>query len=544
MGLMDARRPIGITFGRPPALEDALSARRRTDSGLAARLRMPLIMIGAGLLLNPALTIDIVHALLVGAFLLLVIWRVVLFNMATLPRLARRNRDLTDPELPRYTVLVPLYREARALPGLIRSLSSLDYPQDQLEIFLLVEADDSETRAALRALTLPPCFFVMLVPPGHPRTKPRALNHGLAMATGDLVVIYDAEDRPHRNQLRAAASAFMRGGERLVCVQAPLRAYNARESWISGQWGLEYLVQFSFLVPALARLGLPVPLGGTSNHFRAVPLHAAGGWDAWNVTEDADLGIRLSRLGYTVGTISEPTLEEAPIGFRAWTAQRSRWIKGYIQTWLTAQKQASDPALCLRPGQAIAIHVILGGTILSATLHGIFAVWFALMLLLPGVQAHWFDVALLAFGIGSNMAIGALACIKTRTPLIGAVLTQPAYWPLMSVAAARAWAGLFMRPHYWAKTEHGITRLALPADQDDMGADQPAGAPQDANLPELDTDDLRRDRVYRPRHLRRATREPTGRSAASANDPVAPGHRGGRVHDPAPLHQHPEPERD
>jgi len=221
---------------------------------------------------------------------------------------------LSEAELPSYTVIVPLYREAQMVASLLHALGALDYPRERLQILIVLEADDAETAAALDRHPQPGVRPV-IAPRGHPRTKPRACNIALQQATGRHVVVYDAEDRPHPLQLREAAARFARGDRRLACLQAPLRIAGG-SSFLSRQFALEYAAQFEVLLPTLARIGAPFPLGGTSNHFRTDVLRAVGGWDAWNVTEDADLGFRLAAHGWRSGTLRTPTWESAPTAYR------------------------------------------------------------------------------------------------------------------------------------------------------------------------------------------------------------------------------------
>lgn len=220
---------------------------------------------------------------------------------------AHRDTDLDDTELPTYTVLVPAYREAALIPDIVRAVSALDYPSDKLEILILLEEDDVGTRAALDAIPLPSFIRPVTFPDIGPRGKPRACNVGLAHACGELLVIYDVEDVPETDQLRKAVDAFRRGGPRLACVQARLDFYNAGENLLTRWFAAEYATWFGLYLPGLQRARLPIPLGGTSNHLRVSMLRALGGWDSWNVTEDADLGMRIARAGYdTVSSIPSP----------------------------------------------------------------------------------------------------------------------------------------------------------------------------------------------------------------------------------------------
>jgi glycosyltransferase XagB len=241
--------------------------------------------------------------------------------------------------LPIYSVLVPMFRETKVLPGMVQSLKALDYPKAKLEIFLVLEEVDIEMQAAVLDMRLPSCFRTILVPDQAPRTKPKALNYALQFAKGDYVVVYDAEDRPEPDQLLRALTTFRLHPPTLGCVQAQLNIYNPRASWIARQFTIEYSALFDAVLPALARLGMPVPLGGTSNHFPRETLVACGGWDPCNVTEDADLGFRLARRGLRTAILASTTWEEAPVNLGQWVKQRTRWLKGWLQTYLVHTRQ-------------------------------------------------------------------------------------------------------------------------------------------------------------------------------------------------------------
>jgi len=368
-------------------------------------------------------------------------------------------RPLPPPEpvsgdLPVYTILAPLYREARVAPALVAALEALDYPRALLDVKLVVEADDAETLAAVRACA-PADFEIVETPAGGPRTKPKALTYALAFARGELLAIYDAEDRPHPAQLRAAVAAFARGGRDLVCVQAPLAFYNANENFLTRSFALEYAIHFRLVLPALLRMGAPIPLGGTSNHFRTGALRAAGGWDPYNVTEDADLGLRMAAMGGRLGMIAPPTLEEATCRLGPWIRQRSRWLKGYAQTVLVHTRA--------RPGRpnfrkAATLWLTLGGALAAATMHGPTLIWLAAMLAWSS-DAHLLAPALLSAGYCATL-VGALraASLSGDRTLIFAALLTPFYWPLQTVAAAIAFRQLWSAPYRWEKTEHGVSR--------------------------------------------------------------------------------------
>jgi hypothetical protein len=354
---------------------------------------------------------------------------------------------------PVYTLLIALKDEAETAAQLAAAIRALDYPADKLDVKLLIEAGDTATLSALRCERWPAGTELLVVPPGNPRTKPRALNYGLARARGAFVVVYDAEDRPHPDQLKAAVRAFAAAGSSLACVQAPLAGEGGR-GWIAGQWALEYAVQFGRVLPGLARLGLPVMLGGTSNHFRRAALVSAGGWDAWNVTEDADLGLRLARGGQRVGVIAPPTRETPPEALLVWVNQRSRWLKGFLQTWLVVMRQPLAALRELGVGGFLGVQLTLGAAILSALVHGPWALWLCACALVPGaVMAPAFaGLALLSYAAGIAMALAAPGQLGVRR--LWLALTLPLYWPLQTIAMGRAIYGLARCPHFWAKTPH------------------------------------------------------------------------------------------
>jgi len=362
------------------------------------------------------------------------------------------------PKLPLYSVLVPLYQEAASVAGLVAALNALDYPEDRLEILFLTEADDLVTRQALLAAPLHKNARILILPNGVPQTKPRALNVALEQLKGDIVTIYDAEDRPHPQQLMSAVIAMQAGGERLACVQAPLYAYNAKASWLAGQWALEYDVHFGLILPALARLGLPIALGGTSNHFRASALRRAGGWDAWNVTEDADIGLRFARMGDRIGVISPPTQEEAPEQLPVWVKQRSRWIKGYMQTWLVLMRQPVRAARQMGPINFMTSLWLLSGAIGSSLLHLPCLVWLLLCLLSPDVSFSTPGQIVLIAGYAVSAGAAVLAPNRIGANRWKLIASFWLYWPLLSWAAAIALYELLRAPHIWAKTPHALTR--------------------------------------------------------------------------------------
>ena len=373
-----------------------------------------------------------------------------------------------DAELPVYTIMVPLFREASVLPILARALNDLDYPASKLDIKLILEESDRDTLEAAKALNLPDHYEFIVVPTSLPQTKPKACNFALPLARGEYLVIYDAEDCPEPKQLKKAVAAFGLGDEKLACVQAQLNYYNWNENWLTRQFSIEYAAFFDLLLPTMVRLGLPIPLGGTSTHFRTSVLREAGAWDPNNVTEDADLGIRLALQGYRCGIIQSTTQEEANCRLPNWIRQRSRWIKGWLQTWLVRMRHPLKLYRRLGLKGFISFQVLIGGFTLSNLVHPLFYGSVAISIAATGVPADFKDGAGLAiFNMlvlisGYSLAIASgMAAVSVRgmpALLIHAAM-MPAYWLLISLAAYKALWQLLTRPFHWEKTEHGLSRM-------------------------------------------------------------------------------------
>jgi len=373
---------------------------------------------------------------------------------------------LRDADLPLYTILVPAYREANVVGALMANLAELDYPHDKLEILLLLEQDDEETRAAAIAARPPETVTIVTVPPGQPQTKPKACNVGLFLARGEYLVIYDAEDRPEPGQLKAALVAFDRADERQVCVQAALNYFNADENMLTKMFTLEYSFWFDYMLPGLEALRLPIPLGGTSNHFRTDALRRLGGWDPFNVTEDADLGIRSAALGETVGVISSTTFEEANNAYGNFVRQRSRWIKGYMQTTLVHLRHPIELVRTAGWTKTLGFALLVGGTPLSFLFVPPLYLLFAITMIVgpksvarffPG-WVLWVSVACLILGNAMMIYVSMMGVFKRRRyRLVLWALANPLYWLLHSLAAYKALWQLIVKPHYWEKTEHGLS---------------------------------------------------------------------------------------
>ena len=375
-------------------------------------------------------------------------------------------RPLSDAELPTYTVLVPAYHEEAVIGDLVRTLQRMDYPSDKLEVLILVERRDHATKQAIRDADPAAHIRIVELPPGAPQTKPRSCNAGLLLAQGELLVIYDAEDRPDPGQLRAAAAMFAQGGTDLACVQAKLLVHNADRNFITSQFALEYAMRYELTVPGLARLGLPIPLGGTSNHFRTATLRALGGWDAWNVTEDADLGMRCQAMGYRVDVVDSVTWGESTHTFQAWLGQRTRWLKGFMLTALVHSRTPRQTTRRFRPSGLVTLLVVVAGTPLHYAAQSIaLAIWLT-DVLRPGGPSlpHEFGVGtgLLFAGLIGTLMLEMVAARRSAGTRATAVLAPmlPVYWVMQWIATWRASVQLIRRPFQWEKTTHGAAATA------------------------------------------------------------------------------------
>jgi cellulose synthase/poly-beta-1,6-N-acetylglucosamine synthase-like glycosyltransferase len=376
-------------------------------------------------------------------------------------------KALAQAPWPRYTVLCPLYKEARIVPQFVQAMLALDYPLDRLQVLFLTEEGDRDTRAAIRALALPPSFQIVVVPEGQPRTKPRACNYGLLQASGSYVVIYDAEDIPDPLQLKKAILTFANHDLQTVCVQAKLNFYNSTQNLLTRWFTAEYSTWFSFILPGLQRANFVVPLGGTSNHFRANALRALGGWDAYNVTEDCDLGLRLKRFQMKTVILDSTTLEEANPDLKNWMRQRSRWIKGYMQTYLVHMRSPLKTVKEGRLADFLSFQVVVGSGVGLLFFNPLMWLLMASYLvvgdsvialyhqLFPGPFLYAGAFCLI-FGNFFYVYLYLLACARRRAyHLIPWAVFIPVYWLLMSVAGIYAFLELLVRPHYWQKTTHG-----------------------------------------------------------------------------------------
>lgn len=386
-------------------------------------------------------------------------WRV-LMGAVSLSVPAGTSPLARSEALPTYTILVALLDEAELLPQIVERLAAIDYPANRLDGILLLEQHDHVTIAAAADCHRPEWLSVLIAPDVGPRTKPRALNIGLAVARGEYITVYDAEDDPDPLQLREAAERFVDDVEgRLSALQAPLRVRvedNSATRFLDRQFAIEYASLFEVTLPSMARLGLPFPLGGTSNHFRTGALRAVGGWDAHNVTEDADLGFRLWRAGGALGVLTRPTYEPPPGGMTDWLPQRTRWLKGFMQTWGVHTRDVRG--LGWRGG--IALTMTLGASVAAAAVHAASLAWVAASVSIALAAGNLpdlpvFSLSVLLAGTAAAWFTGLLGAAKAGFPHRASdMLLAPAYWSLLSLGFFHALWRLITEPHVWDKTRH------------------------------------------------------------------------------------------
>ena len=425
-----------------------------------------------------ALALDPIPTLIaLNAFLILIYFTDTLFNLFLIYRSFTKNPDIKFSEIelrdktmvwPTYTVLCPLYKEWQVVPQFVSAMSHLDYPKEKLQVLFLLEEDDLETIHRIREYDLPDYFEMAVIPHSLPKTKPKALNYGIEIAKGDYVVIYDAEDIPEINQLKKAVLAFQKAGERTACVQAKLNFYNPHQNTLTRAFSAEYSLWFELILTGLQSLGAPIPLGGTSNHFRLKDIRTLNGWDAFNVTEDCDLGLRLSKLGYQTAIFDSTTHEEANSQIINWFSQRSRWIKGYIQTYFVHMRDIRKTIKDWGVKNFLIFQLVVGGKVLALFINPLMwtltilyfsnRVYFAPIIepLFPS-PILYMGVFSLIFGnflyLYSNM-IGSVK--RGHYDIVKYVFLVPFYWLAMSAAAWKAAYEMLVKPHYWAKTLHGL----------------------------------------------------------------------------------------
>ncbi|HEX6510966.1 MAG TPA: glycosyltransferase family 2 protein, partial [Chloroflexota bacterium] len=456
------------------------SARWVLSLGQKAFLAGLVVALGAGFAVAPVATGTALMALATFFYVGFSVYKFFLAYSAMAHTLEIGTDDeevqsLDDRFLPIYTILVPLYKESEVLPGLIKAIDRLDYPKAKLDVKLLLEEDDEETIAVARASGLPSHFKLVVVPRGLPKGKPKACNYGLIYARGEYAVIFDAEDLPERDQLKKAIVAFNKAPDEVACIQAKLNYFNRDQNLLTRWFTTEYSMWFDLFLPGLDASHAPIPLGGTSNHFRTARLRELGAWDPYNVTEDADLGVRLFKAGMKTAVIDSTTYEEANSEIYNWIRQRSRWVKGYIQTYLVHMRHPLRLIRQLGLKDFFSFQMVVGGTFFGFLANPVFWVITAGWYLF---QWGWIKPLFppLLFYLGAfNLYIGNFAftylnvagCLRRRYyDMVKYALMTPIYWALMSIAAWKGFLQLFYAPSYWEKTKHGLYQGIIQAEPD------------------------------------------------------------------------------
>ncbi len=480
---IDIKQTVERLFGSKLEEESCLTLLKHAPQASAYLTLMPrqkwvlaaLLLTTIGCILyNAPTTLLVLLMLCQVTYALTMIFKTLVFSVGQLQRPKLKNYTSIDPQdLPIYTILIPMYREAESLPGMLISMHNLDYPASKLDIKLVLEEDDDETLDAAYALRPRYQFDLIRVPRGQTRTKPKACNYALRFARGEFITIFDADDRPEPAQLKKAVHAFRTLPEDVVCLQGRLNYYNANDNLLTRFFSLEYSMLFRVLLPGLERLGIPIPLGGTSNHIALERLKNLGEWDPYNVTEDADLGTRLAAQGLRTAMLDSDTMEEAPNLYCAWIRQRSRWIKGYMQTWLVHMRHPVSLYRQLGWRSFLGFQCFIGlssFTFLSApVLWCVSLAWASGMLRMEfPTWLGWLTAANLIFN-GATHWYYTLYCAaryhRRSWGMALAVAAYPLYLVLHSIASYKALWQLMVRPHFWEKTVHGRarTQVAPPA---------------------------------------------------------------------------------
>jgi cellulose synthase/poly-beta-1,6-N-acetylglucosamine synthase-like glycosyltransferase len=419
------------------------------------------------IIINVLISVFFLVAILFKLFLALVGSRFELHQAVTRDEL----REMHNEDLPIYTILLPVYKEDKLIKKLIWNLQSLDYPREKLDIKLLIEEDDDKTLNAVRNLDFPAIFEVVVVPYHMPKTKPKACNYGLHFSRGKYLTIYDAEDIPDTDQLKKVVCLFNKLPSNYICIQSALNYFNRNENFLTRMFTLEYSYWFDYMLPGLDTLDIPIPLGGTSNHFKLENLVELGAWDPFNVTEDADLGVRAYAKGYKVAIVNSTTFEEANNEPFNWIRQRSRWIKGYMQTYLVHMR--NPVALIRKVGWKgfLGFNFFIGATPLTFLVYPFLLAIFICYLVfdLSNIRALFPDWVLfmsifnLMVGNILMIYINMMAVFKRRFyELILFSIANPVYWLMHSIAAFKGLYQLIVKPFYWEKTEHGLSKVSSP----------------------------------------------------------------------------------
>ncbi|NOW99204.1 glycosyltransferase family 2 protein [Mucilaginibacter sp. SG564] len=458
--------------------------RRDPDSSASTTFTSPQLVtifilisiIAIGLVLNFKNTSIIINVIVSLFFLIAIIFKLFLALIGSRFELHQAVtktdvRNIMEDSLPVYTILLPVYKEDKLIKKLIWNLQSLDYPREQLDIKLLIEEDDDKTLQAVQNLDFPGVFEVIVVPFHMPKTKPKACNYGLHFSKGKYLTIYDAEDIPDTDQLKKVVALFAKLPQNYICIQSALNYFNRNENFLTRMFTLEYSYWFDYMLPGLDTLDIPIPLGGTSNHFKMDALIELGAWDPFNVTEDADLGVRAYAKGYKISIINSTTYEEANNEPINWIRQRSRWIKGYMQTYLVHMRNPA--ALVKKIGWRgfWGFNFFIGGTSATFLAYPLLLFIFISYLIfdfstIRSLFPDWvLFMAIFNLMVGNILMIyiNMMAVFKRRYfELILFAIANPVYWLMHSAAAYMGLYQLIVNPFYWEKTNHGLSKVNNP----------------------------------------------------------------------------------
>jgi cellulose synthase/poly-beta-1,6-N-acetylglucosamine synthase-like glycosyltransferase len=433
-------------------------------------------LVAVGLVLSFKNTSIILNVIISSFFLVAIIFKLFLALVGSRFELhqAVTKEELKlvlDEELPIYTILLPVYKEDKLIKKLIWNLQALDYPRHKLDVKLLIEEDDDKTLNAVRNLDFPAIFEVIVVPFHMPKTKPKACNYGLHFARGKYLTIYDAEDIPDTDQLKKVVSLFGKLPSEYICVQSALNYFNRNENFLTRMFTLEYSYWFDYMLPGLDTLDIPIPLGGTSNHFKLQELVDLGAWDPFNVTEDADLGVRAYAKGHKIAIINSTTYEEANNEPFNWIRQRSRWIKGYMQTYLVHMR---DPAKLVKKigwKGFLGFNFFIGATPVIFLVYPLLLTFFICYIIfdLSSIRTLFPDwvlfMSIFNLMVGNILMIyvNMMAVFKRRYyELILFAIANPIYWLMHSISAYKGLFQLVTNPFYWEKTNHGLSKVNNP----------------------------------------------------------------------------------
>src|ERR1700761_3687731 len=433
-------------------------------------------MVAIGLVVNFKFTSILINLIISSFFLVAIVFKLFLALVGSRFELHQavtkeELRQVVDDEVPIYTILLPVYKEDKLIKKLIWNLQSIDYPREKLDIKLVIEEDDDKTLNAVRNLDFPAIFEVIVVPYHMPKTKPKACNYALHFSKGKYLTIYDAEDIPDTDQLKKVVAMFNKLPDNFIVIQCALNYFNRNENFLTRMFTLEYSYWFDYMLTGLDTFDIPIPLGGTSNHFKFDYLMELGGWDPFNVTEDADLGVRAYAKGHKIAIVNSTTYEEANTDPLNWIRQRSRWIKGYMQTYLVHMRNPVKLIKKIGWRGFLGFNFFIGATPVTFLVYPLLLAIFLCYVIfdLSSIKAYFPDwvlfMSIFNLMVGNILMIyvNMMAVFKRRYyELILFAIANPIYWLMHSISAYKGLYQLIVKPFYWEKTNHGLSKVSNP----------------------------------------------------------------------------------